>query len=251
MNEIANIEFYNTPEGDVMMKELGRPAVVLDENNRPTIECMLSVIRDRYPKAHTRLMQIYSSSTMNRWYYEKHMYRFTLGRLLYAVEHEVSPDSIKGIVIMTEDSKPVLMTRGDYCKKVIIPFRHSSSQRDLVQRYREAVRIAEVMIDFYEKSDMEEMTSAFTTYESKIKGYMYSGGFTNSQDVIKEAWQSIITRVISGVCEKKLFTIDPYNYLRRCVRSYFCERKRERMALVGTPERRKGQITYDEILEML
>lgn len=72
---------------------------------------------------------------------------------------------------------------------------------------------------------MEEMTSAFTTYESKIKGYMYSGGFTNSQDVIKEAWQSIITRVISGVCEKKLFTIDPYNYLRRCVRSYFCERK--------------------------
>ena len=182
---------------------------------------------------------------------QKHMYRFTLGRLLYAVEHEVSPDSIKGIVMMTEDSKPVLMTRGDYCKKVIIPFRHSSSQRDLVQRYREAVRIAEVMIDFYEKSDMEEMTSAFTTYESKIKGYMYSGGFTNSQDVIKEAWQSIITRVISGVCEKKLFTIDPYNYLRRCVRSYFCERKRERMALVGTPERRKGQITYDEILEML
>lgn len=69
MNEIANIEFYNTPEGDVMMKELGRPAVFLGENNRPTIECMLSVIRDRYPKAHTRLMQIYSSSTMNRWYY--------------------------------------------------------------------------------------------------------------------------------------------------------------------------------------
>ena len=34
MNEIANIEFYNTPEGDVMMKELGFPAVVLSENNR-------------------------------------------------------------------------------------------------------------------------------------------------------------------------------------------------------------------------
>lgn len=48
-----------------------------------------------------------------------------------------------------------------------------------------------------------------------------------------------------------LLKIDPYNYLRRCVRSYFSERKRERMALVGTPERRKGQITYDEIMEML
>lgn len=181
---------------------------------------------------------------------QKRMYRFTLGRLLYTVEHGVSPDSITGVVIMVE-GKPILTTRADYCRKVVIPFRHSSFKGDIVQRYRESVRIATVMIGFYEKGDMEEMTSVFTTYESKIKGYMYSGGFTNSQDVIKEAWQSIITRVISGVCEKKLFTIDPYNYLRRCVRSYFCERKRERMALVGTPERRKGQITYDEILEML
>ena len=181
---------------------------------------------------------------------QKRMYRFTLGRLLYAVEHGVSPDSITGVVIMVE-GKPILTTRADYCRKVVIPFRHSSFKGDIVQRYRESVRIATVMIGFYEKGDMEEMTSVFTTYESKIKGYMYSGGFNNSQDVIKEAWQSIITRVISGVCEKKLFTIDPYNYLRRCVRSYFCERKRERMALVGTPERRKGQITYDEILEML
>lgn len=70
MNPIINIEFYNTPEGDVMMKELGFPAVVLSENNRPTIEYMLSIIRDRYPKAHAKLMELYSASTMNRWHYE-------------------------------------------------------------------------------------------------------------------------------------------------------------------------------------
>ncbi|WP_278706954.1 response regulator transcription factor [Bacteroides congonensis] len=70
IERISNIEFYNTPEGDVMMKELGFPAVVLSENNRPTIEYMLSIIRDRYPKAHARLMKLYSASTMNRWHYE-------------------------------------------------------------------------------------------------------------------------------------------------------------------------------------
>lgn len=70
MTVISNIEFYNTPEGDVMMKELGQPAVTLNDTDRPTIEYMLAVIRDRYPKAHTRLMKLYSSSTMNRWHYE-------------------------------------------------------------------------------------------------------------------------------------------------------------------------------------
>lgn len=67
---ISNIEFYNTPEGDVMMKEIGKPAVQLKETDRPTIEAMLAIIRDRYSKAHTALMRLYSSSTMNRWYYE-------------------------------------------------------------------------------------------------------------------------------------------------------------------------------------
>ena len=42
----TNIEFYNTPEGDVMIKELGHAAVVLCEDNRPTIEYMLAVIRE-------------------------------------------------------------------------------------------------------------------------------------------------------------------------------------------------------------
>ncbi len=68
--DIANIEFYNTPEGEVMMKELNQPAVILGEDNRSMIEYILSVIRDRYPKAHTRLMKLYSGSTMNRRYYE-------------------------------------------------------------------------------------------------------------------------------------------------------------------------------------
>ena len=62
--EYRNIEFYNTPEGDVMMKEFGKPAIVLKDTERPTIEYMLVIIRDRYPKAHAALMKLYSSSTM-------------------------------------------------------------------------------------------------------------------------------------------------------------------------------------------
>ncbi|WP_044535245.1 response regulator transcription factor [Bacteroides intestinalis] len=77
METITNIEFYNTPEGDVMMKEFGKPTIVLKDTERPTIEYMLTIIRDRYPKAHTRLMELYSSSTMNRWHYEfKVVHRF-------------------------------------------------------------------------------------------------------------------------------------------------------------------------------
>lgn len=66
----ANIEFYNTPDGDIMLKEVGRPARPFRESDRDIITEMLAAIRDRYPKAHDALMELYSRSTMNRWWYE-------------------------------------------------------------------------------------------------------------------------------------------------------------------------------------
>lgn len=67
---MQNIEFYNTPEGDVMVKPVGKPAFQLKESNREVIEPMLAMLRDRYPGAHEALMKLYSKSTMNRIYFE-------------------------------------------------------------------------------------------------------------------------------------------------------------------------------------
>lgn len=77
MIELTNIEFYNTPEGEVMVKPVGQPAYVLTENCRDVICEMLAAIRERYPKAHTALMNLYSASSMNRIAYEyKVVHRF-------------------------------------------------------------------------------------------------------------------------------------------------------------------------------
>lgn len=67
---IANIEFYNTPEGDVMLKQAGHPACLFRESNREMVSQLLTLIRDRYPKAHDALMKLYSASSQNRRYYE-------------------------------------------------------------------------------------------------------------------------------------------------------------------------------------
>lgn len=66
----ANLEFYNTPDGDIMLKEVGKPARPFREADRDIISELLAIIRDRYPKAHAALMELYSKSTMNRTYYE-------------------------------------------------------------------------------------------------------------------------------------------------------------------------------------
>lgn len=67
---ISNIEFYNTPEGDVMVKPIGEAARVLHESDRDFISALLAVIRDRYPKSHKALMDLYSKRTMNKTYFE-------------------------------------------------------------------------------------------------------------------------------------------------------------------------------------
>lgn len=77
MKLFANIEFYNTPEGDVMVKEVGQAACTFQESDRELIAEMLSIIRDRYLEAHVALMELYSKNSMNRWAYEyKVVHRF-------------------------------------------------------------------------------------------------------------------------------------------------------------------------------
>lgn len=77
MIELSNIEFYTTPEGEVMVKPVGQPAYVLKDNCRDVICEMLAAIRERYPKAHDALMKLYSASSMNRIAYEyKVVHRF-------------------------------------------------------------------------------------------------------------------------------------------------------------------------------
>lgn len=71
MHILSNIEFYNTPCGDVVVKEVDEPARILhQEQDRELIEEMLAIIHDRYPQAHKSLMELYSKSSMNRYYYE-------------------------------------------------------------------------------------------------------------------------------------------------------------------------------------
>lgn len=47
MKDLANTEFYNTPEGEVMVKPVGQPAYVLTDNCRDIICELLAIIRER------------------------------------------------------------------------------------------------------------------------------------------------------------------------------------------------------------
>lgn len=74
---LTNIEFYNTPSGDVMYKEQGEPVKVLSIDSRSIIEYVLQVLADRYPEAFKALSDVYSRFDRNRLNYEfKMVHRF-------------------------------------------------------------------------------------------------------------------------------------------------------------------------------
>lgn len=73
MDRLANIEFFKTPDGDVMYKRQGEGVRQLDEHERETVVSLLSLIRTRYPDAFAALSDIYSRSERNRAWYEFRM----------------------------------------------------------------------------------------------------------------------------------------------------------------------------------
>ena len=64
------IEFYKTPEGDVMYKPMGKPVQELTANSREIVEEMLDLIKTRYPHAFKALCELYTASELNRKVYE-------------------------------------------------------------------------------------------------------------------------------------------------------------------------------------
>lgn len=73
MDQLANIEFFKTPDGDVMYKRQGEGVRLLDEHDREMVSALLSLIRTRYPEAFAALSDVYSRSERNRAWYEFRM----------------------------------------------------------------------------------------------------------------------------------------------------------------------------------
>lgn len=67
---MESVEFYNTPEGDVMYKQLSKPVQELTADSREVIEEMLDLIKTRYPQAFRALCDQYTASELNRKVYE-------------------------------------------------------------------------------------------------------------------------------------------------------------------------------------
>lgn len=67
---MEQVEFYNTPEGDVMYKRQGQPVQMLTANSREMISELLDIIRTRYPKAFEALAELYTINEPNRLLYE-------------------------------------------------------------------------------------------------------------------------------------------------------------------------------------
>lgn len=77
MEFLSNIEFYNTPDGAVMVKKQGCPVKELLQTDRDIIEAIFAILRDRYPIAFSCLSKLYSKSEPDRWVFEyKMVHRF-------------------------------------------------------------------------------------------------------------------------------------------------------------------------------
>ena len=68
--DMVNTEFYNTPEGIIMVKKQGSPVREFTINDREIIQEILSVIRECYPKAFSRLSGLYTKNERNRLLFE-------------------------------------------------------------------------------------------------------------------------------------------------------------------------------------
>ena len=153
---MKSIEFYTTPDGDVMIKKLNEPVRALVENDRDFIQKFLAILRDRYPDAFAKLSDTYSKNSMNVSFFEyKIAHRFI--RCNFGAYDQYSYDiNAAGTFTLEEVSCPL---RGEcLCEGVIC-----KPQLDTKLSNRE-LDVLKLIADGYQSSDIaEQLSIAITT----------------------------------------------------------------------------------------
>lgn len=74
---LNRIEFFNSPDGAVMLQELDTPVRELRDTDRHIIEEVIIIIMDMFPEAYEHLSNLYYSSKPNKFFFEyKIVHRF-------------------------------------------------------------------------------------------------------------------------------------------------------------------------------
>lgn len=67
--ELKELEFYGTPNGDVVIAEAGQPVKIYDQSLSDFTNIMIDTIRDFYPEAFKALCETYTKSKLNPSYF--------------------------------------------------------------------------------------------------------------------------------------------------------------------------------------
>lgn len=170
---------------------------------------------------------------------DKKQYGIRPQRLLYATLHGMDPMDIKGILILEIKGDLVPMTRSEYMEFVNARRKKPGlSESEVKEYYEYAIRFAQMMLSFYETGDITEVAEELSKYERRIRAYIYKAGFHTSNRVADEAWSTVYTEIILRVANREISIINPYNYMRRCIRSYFAELKKNKAKVVRFDERK-------------
>ena len=154
-------------------------------------------------------------------------------RLMYAALHQVDPTKLKGIIVIEKEGELVPMTKSEYTQSMNSKRRNSNlGEKRVKEYYQSAIEFSQMMLRFYDTRDMTEISTDLLKYKKAIANYVYRNGFAMSSQTIEEAWDTVLFNILTKIHEGRISIIEPYSYMRKCIRNYFATLKRERSALV-------------------
>lgn len=159
-------------------------------------------------------------------------------RIMYAAHHGVDPMKLKGILVIEKEGELIAMSRAEYTqllnKKKVHP---NMGEKTAKEYYRAAIEFSQMMLQYYDNKDVSPISNELLKYKESIAAYTYKNNFAMSTQTIEEAWSTVLSEILSGIYDGRISIIEPHSYLRKCIRNYFANLKRNRSSLVNFDER--------------
>ena len=145
----------------------------------------------------------------------------SVNRLLYAMSHHISPDSLDGLYVVSLDGKLELKTKYGFLDLMRGANVKPQVKKEVVQCNLDALAWLQKVILYYETEDITDIALELSKYKRRICAYIVKREFTNRAQVLEEAWSYIYENTLCTIAERKGNVFEPFRYMSRVAANYF------------------------------
>lgn len=173
-------------------------------------------------------------------YNEGKRYVFSINRLLYAVEKDISlADIPRNILVAEQSGKLLLITRNSFVEHCKLNERRMAirDRVDIRDQYLQGIHFAQLVLSAYDTGDYSQVIAEIWKHENYLRKYIRAKAIAVNKEKQDELISQVFDRTLKAITARTASILNLLGYMKIILRAIHSELLKEKKRLISYDDR--------------